>query len=109
MGMKPQDLRKMMQRVQQMQQEMSAIQDELAEETFEASSGGGMVKAVVQGNGQLISVQIDPQVVDPQDSEMLGDLVVAAVNQALSAAQGAAGDRMGDLTAGLGLPPGLLG
>lgn len=96
----------MMQQAQEMQEAMAALQSELAGQTFEAAAGGGMVRAAVRGTGELVSVEIDPQVIDPQDPEMLGDLVVAAVNQALRAAQEAANARMGGFTEGLGLPPG---
>ncbi|MGH8936200.1 MAG: YbaB/EbfC family nucleoid-associated protein [Acidimicrobiia bacterium] len=109
MGVNPKDLQKMMKQVQEMQQQVTAIQDQLAGQTFEGSAGGGVVKATLLGTGELVSVEIDPQVADPDDTEMLGDLVVAAVNQAWRSAQETAGERMGGLASGLGLPPGLLG
>ena len=101
----------MMRQVQKMQADMAAAQDALAAETVEASVGGGMVTAVVSGIGDLLSVTISPEVVDPDDVEMLQDLVVAAVVEATRIAQERAQDRMGGLTGGLdmGALGGLLG
>jgi len=101
----------MMQQMQQMQADMAAAQDALGDETVEASVGGGMVKAVVTGTGELKSVKIAPEVVDPDDVEMLEDLVLAAVTEALRTAQDLAAQKMGGLTAGidLGSLGGLLG
>ncbi len=106
------DMQKLLQQAQKMQAEMQKAQEQLAEQRFEATSGGGVVKAVVTGDGKLAEVTVDPSVLDPDDPEMVGDLVVAAVNQALEQAQeattaamgGAAGLDMG----GLGLD-GILG
>lgn len=86
-----------------MQEQLAKAQEELASQTFEASVGGGVVKAVVSGSQELVSIAIDPSVVDPDDIEMLQDLVVAAVNQANREAAGAAGDSLGGLTGGLDL------
>ena len=102
------DLNKLMQQAAQMQEQLMAAQDEMSSKEFEGTSGGGVVTAVVTGGGDLRSVTIDPSVIDPGDPEMLGDLIVAAVNQATKAAQGAASDQMGDVTGGLDLG-GLLG
>lgn len=99
----PKQLNQMMRQVQKMQADMAAAQEALAEETIEASAGGGMVKAVVTGTGELQSVSIAPEVVDPDDVEMLEDLVVAAVVEAMRMAQEKAAERMGGLTAGLDL------
>jgi len=93
----------------QMQQEMERIQGELAEATVEGSAGGGAVRAVVTGKQTLVSLAIDPGAVDPDDVEMLQDLVTAAVNDALEASRKLAEQKMGalsSLTGGLG---GLLG
>jgi DNA-binding YbaB/EbfC family protein len=106
--MKPQDMRKLMQQAQQMQEQLTAAQDELASATFEGSAGGGVVKATVTGSNEIVSVEIDPSVIDPEDAEMLGDLVVAAVNQAIKNAADAAQQSLGGLTGGLDLG-GLLG
>lgn len=102
------DMNKLMQQAAQMQQQLMAAQEEMAGQEFEGSAGGGVVKAVVTGGGDLVSVVIDPSVIDPDDPEMLGDLVVAAVNQANKVAKEAAQDQMGDMTGGLDLG-GLLG
>jgi len=97
---------KMLKQVQQMQAKMAKVQEELESERIEAGAGGGAVKAVVSGSQKLISVTVDPEVAG--DVEMLQDLVVAAVNEAMDRSREVAAERMGALTAGLGLPPGLL-
>jgi DNA-binding YbaB/EbfC family protein len=89
---------------QKMQAQMQKVQEELAHKTVEASSGGGMVKAVVNGRQELISIVIEPEVVNPSDVEMLQDLVVAAVNEALKRSQALAAEEMGKLTSGLNVP-----
>jgi len=94
-------LNQMMRQVQKMQADMVAAQEALGEETVEASVGGGMVTAVVSGTGDLKKISISPDVVDPDDIEMLEDLVVAAVVEATRMAQELAQERMGGLTAGL--------
>jgi DNA-binding YbaB/EbfC family protein len=93
----------MMAQVQQMQQDMAAAQEQLANETVSASSGGGMVTVVVTGDLRVTSVSIDPEAVDPEDVEMLADMVTAAVNEGLRAAQELAASRMGGATEGLDL------
>jgi len=108
MGMRPQDMRKLMQQAQQMQEQMVAHQEQLAAQTFQGTAGGGVVKATVTGRGSLVSIEIDPEVIDPQDPEMLGDLIVAAANQALAAANEAAQAGVGGIAGGLDLG-GLLG
>src|SRR5450755_5132770 len=89
---------------QQMQQEMLRVQDELATATVDGSAGGGVVKAVVTGKQELVSVTIDPSAVDPADVEMLQDLIVAAVNDALRAARDLSDAKMAAVTGGLRLP-----
>jgi DNA-binding YbaB/EbfC family protein len=101
-------MRKLMEQAQQMQEQMVQQQEQLAAQTFEGTAGGGVVKAIVTGSGSVISIEIDPEVIDPEDAEMLGDLVVAATNQALSAAHEAAQAGMGGIAGGLDLG-GLLG
>jgi nucleoid-associated protein EbfC len=96
------NVNKMMQQVQKMQQEMQRAQEELARETVTASAGGGAVKATMTGGLELLSVEINPEVVDPEDVEMLEDMVLAAVNEALSSAQQLASNRLGGITGGLG-------
>jgi DNA-binding YbaB/EbfC family protein len=93
----------MMRQVQQMQEQMFAAQAALAETTVEGSAGGGMVKATVTGTGELVSVALSPEVVDPEDIEMLQDLVVAAVADANRAAQAIQSESMGGVTGGIDL------
>ena len=102
------DMNQLMAQAQQLQAQMAAAQQELEQETFDGSAGGGVVTATVKGSGRVVSVEISPDVIDPSDPEMLGDLVVAAVNAALDAANAAASQRMGGMTGGLDLG-GLLG
>ena len=88
----------------QMQQEMARVQAELETMTVEGSAGGGVVKATVTGKQELTGLVIDPSAVDPEDVEMLQDLVMAAVNDALKASQQMAEQKMGAVTAGLRIP-----
>ncbi len=94
----------MIKQAQKMQQEMLRMQEELESREFEAKSGGGVVTAVVSGKRELLRLTIDPEAVDPEDVEMLQDLVVAAVNEALRAAESAANANMSKLTGGMNLP-----
>jgi DNA-binding YbaB/EbfC family protein len=87
-----------------MQANLAKTQADLAEKQFEASVGGGKVKVVANGGGEVLSIKIDPQVVDPQDVEMLEDLVLSGVKQAIEDAKKAASTEMGKLTAGLNIP-----
>jgi DNA-binding YbaB/EbfC family protein len=96
------NVNKMMQQVQKMQQEMQQAQEELAKETVTASAGGGAVKATMTGGQELVSIEIDPDVLDPDDVEMLQDLVLAAVNEATNKSQELASRRLGGITGGLG-------
>jgi nucleoid-associated protein EbfC len=96
------NVNKMVQQVQKMQQEMQRAQEELAQETVTASAGGGAVKATMTGGLELVSVEIEPGVVDPDDIEMLEDMVLAAVNEALTSAQELASKKLGGITGGLG-------
>jgi nucleoid-associated protein EbfC len=89
---------------QQMQQEMLRVQTELAAEQVDGSAGGGVVKAVVTGKQELVSITIDPDAVDPSDVEMLQDLIVAAVNDALRASRELAEQKMAAVTGGLQIP-----
>ncbi len=93
---------------QKMQEQMQQIQDGLAELQVEGSAGGGMVTVTANGKQQIMSVKIDKQVVDPEDVEMLEDLIVAAVNQAMEKAQELAGQEMNKVAGGMlgNLPPG---
>ncbi|MEE8331759.1 MAG: YbaB/EbfC family nucleoid-associated protein [Acidimicrobiia bacterium] len=94
------DMQKLLQQAQQMQADMAKAQEELEGKTFEATAGGGVVTAVVTGAGKLAEFSLDPSILDPEDPEMVGDLVVAAVNQALEQAQEATASAM-DGAAGL--------
>jgi DNA-binding YbaB/EbfC family protein len=89
---------------QQMQQEMARIEVELRDATVDGSAGGGVVKAVVTGKQELVSVTIDPAAVDPSDVEMLQDLIVAAINDALGASRRMAEEKMAAVTGGLRIP-----
>ncbi len=100
------DPMKMLRQVQQMQDRMGKLQKELETETVSATVGGGAVRVVATGTQTLVSVRIDPDATG--DAEMLQDLVVAAVNEAMEKSKQMASDRMQALTSGLGLPPGLL-
>jgi DNA-binding YbaB/EbfC family protein len=93
-----------MREVQKMQSEMSKIQEEAKQKTVEATSGGGMVTAVASGAGELISLKIEKEVVNPEDVDMLQDLIVAASNEALRRAQEMVSGEMSKLTGGLQLP-----
>ncbi len=92
----------MLQQLQGLQQEMLDAQDEIAEKTFTATAGGGIVEAVVTGDRKVKNLVIEPEVVDPDDVEMLQDLVIAAINKAMEQVDEAAAERMTDLTGGLG-------
>ena len=94
----------MLKQAQKMQQDMLKMQQELQEKEYQASAGGGMVSATVNGKHELKELVIDPEAVDPEDVEMLQDMIVAAVNEAMRAAENAAADSMQRLTGGLGLP-----
>ena len=94
----------MMKQAQKLQSQMMKLQEELAGKTMESSSGGGMVTVVANGRQQIVSIQIESEVVDPDDVEMLQDLVLAAVNDALAKAQEMVSSEMGKLTGGLNIP-----
>ena len=94
----------LMKQAQQMQKRMLEIREELANQTIEATVGGDMVTAVVNGQQELVSIRITPEVVDPDDTEMLEDLVVAAVNEALQKSQDLMSEEMSKLTGGLKIP-----
>ena len=98
------DMKKMMKQAQKMQQDMAKMQEELAAKTYTATVGGGVVSAEVNGQHQVVSVTIDPEAVDPEDVEMLQDMVVAAVNEALRSASEAANSRMNAIMGGMKIP-----
>lgn len=108
MGMNPQNMQKMMKQVQKMQEDMMRVQEELKNETVEAESGG-VVKTVFNGHGEIMSITIQPEAVDPSDVEMLQDLILAAVREGQARAQSLAQERMSRVTGNMQLPgmPGL--
>ena len=94
----------LMKQAQKLQSKMLKMQEELADKTIETTSGGGMVKVVANGAQQIVSIEIEKEVVDPEDIEMLQDLLLAAVNDALSKSQEMVSSEMGKLTGGLNIP-----
>ena len=96
------DMNKMLEQVQQMQAEMVKAQEELASETVEASVGGGMVTVTASGAGEIVSIKIKPEAIDPDDPESLEDLVLAGVNEAIRNAQELMQSRLGGAMGGLG-------
>jgi DNA-binding YbaB/EbfC family protein len=94
----------MMKQAQKLQSKMLKMQEELAEKSVESSAGGGMVKVVANGRQQVLSIELDKEVVDPEDVEMLQDLILAAVNDALNKAQEMVASEMGKLTGGMNIP-----
>jgi nucleoid-associated protein EbfC len=103
------DVNALMKQAQQMQDQMLAAQEQLKEETVQASAGGGMVKVTVGGDMTLREISIDPEAIDPEEAEMLAEMVQAAVNEGLRAAQELASSKMGGITGGLGGGLGALG
>ena len=101
------DFNKLMQQAQQMQEQMQRAQEELANETVEASAGGGMVTVKATGAGELTEIKIAPEAIDPDDPELLADMILAAVNEALRSAEQLGKSKLGGMMGGLELPPGL--
>ena len=97
-------MNKLLQQAQQMQADMAKAQEELASETVEGTAGGGMVTVKATGAGDLVEIKIDPKAIDPDDPELLQDLVLAAVNEALRSAQALAQTKLGGSLGSLGLP-----
>lgn len=102
------NMNQMLRQAQALQRKLAKAQEELAEIEVTGSAGGGMITVVVTGAGEFRSITIDPEAVDPDDVEMLQDMVVAACNDALRRSKELEQDKLGGLTGGLGLPPGLL-
>lgn len=98
------DMKKMMKQAQKMQAELARAQDEIKDMTFEATAGGGMVKAVALGDMTIKSIEIDKDAVDPEDVEMLEDMVLAAVNEALRGVGEASSSRVNSITGGMNIP-----
>lgn len=99
---------KMMGQLKKMQKEVASIQEELSRESFVATSGGGTVRVCVNGNQEVVEVTIDPAALNPEDVEILQDMLVVAINEAMDQSRQAYARKMGDLGASLGLPPGIL-
>jgi nucleoid-associated protein EbfC len=108
MGMEGMDMSKLFQQMTDMQEQMQKAQDELANETVEATAGGGMITVVANGAGEIKSIKIDPKAIDPSDPEMLEDMILAAVNEAVRSAHSLMESKLGGLAGGalggLGLP-----
>ena len=101
------NMNNMMKQVQKMQKDMAKLQEEVEQRTVEASAGGGAVTVVATGKKEIISITIKPEVIDPDDAEMLQDLITAAVNEAIRQAEEMLSKEMGKITGGLNLPGGL--
>ncbi|MFZ2632424.1 MAG: YbaB/EbfC family nucleoid-associated protein [Desulfosalsimonadaceae bacterium] len=98
------NMKQLMRQAQQMQNKMAKMQEEMALKTIEASAGGGMVKVVANGKQEIVSIRIEKEVVDPEDVDMLQDLILAAVNEALAQSQKMVSSEMSKLTGGLNIP-----
>lgn len=98
------DMQKMLKQARKMQQQLEEVQEGLKDVTVEATAGGGMVKAVMNGAGELQGIMIDPEALDPEDVELLQDMIVAAVNECSASATEVANQRMGAITGGMGMP-----
>jgi nucleoid-associated protein EbfC len=96
------DMSKLMQQAQEMQEQLQKVQEEAANETVEATAGGGMVTVTANGAGEIVEIKIAKEAIDPEDPEMLADLVLAAVNEALRSAQRLMESKVGPLMGGLG-------
>ncbi|KAB8136257.1 YbaB/EbfC family nucleoid-associated protein [Gracilibacillus oryzae] len=101
------NMNKMMKQMQKMQKDMMKAQEELQEMTFEATAGGGMVKVTANGKKEITDIEIQEEVVDPDDIEMLQDLILAATNEVLKEVEDKSNDTMGKFTKGLNLPGGM--
>lgn len=98
------NMQKQIKQMQAMQREMEEAQDKLCEKEVEATAGGGAVSAKVNGNKELVSLKLDKDVIDPEDSEMLEDLIIAAVNEAMRQVDEMVNDEMGKITGSFGIP-----
>ncbi len=103
-GGMPNNMNNIMKQAQKMQKQMAQVQEDIDKMTFEASAGGGVVKAVVSGKKELLNIVLKEEVVDPDDIEMLQDLVVAAVNEAMKIADEEINKKMSGITGGLNMP-----
>lgn len=100
----PGNMNNMMKQIQKMQKEMQETQSQIETQEFEATAGGGAIKAVVNGKKELINIELKPEIVDPDDIEMLQDLIIAAVNEALKTADDTMSNNMNKFTAGMNMP-----
>ena len=98
------NMNQMLKQAQKMQEQMLKMQEEMEAKTYEATSGGGAVKVTVDGKRELLDVAISPEVVDPDDEEMLQDLIVAAVNEALRKVEAESTAQLGSITGGMNIP-----
>lgn len=108
MGFNPGNMNKMMKQVQKMQREMARVQEELKDLEVEATAGGGMVRVVFNGHGEIRDLTVAKEAVDPDDIEMLQDLILAALKEGQAKAQILAQEKMGAVTGGMSLPGGLV-
>jgi DNA-binding YbaB/EbfC family protein len=97
-------MKELMKKAQKMQQDLAKAQEELANKIVEGSAGGGMVKVEMNGKNQIVSLKIDKEVVDPEDVEMLEDLIIAAINEAQEKISQTSQDELGKLTGGINIP-----
>ena len=104
MGGGPQNMNNMIKQAQKMQEDMTVIQAELEEKHYDVTVGGGAVKAVISGKKEIISLEIKPEVVDPEDVEMLQDLIISAINECMRLIEKESEEKMGKLTGGMNLP-----
>jgi DNA-binding YbaB/EbfC family protein len=102
------NIKNLMKQAGKMKEQMEKLQAEAGEKTVEATSGGGMVTVVAKAKGEIVSITIEPEIINDEDVEMLQDLIIAAVNEALTRGQSLMQEEVSKLAGGLGLPPGLL-
>jgi len=102
------NIKNLMKQAGKMKEQMEKLQAEAGEKTVEATSGGGMVTVVAKAKGEIVSITIEPEIINDEDLEMLQDLIIAAVNEALTRGQSLMQEEVSKLAGGLGLPPGLL-
>ena len=107
MGGGPQNMNAMIRQAQKMQEDMAALQAELEEREYEVSAGGGVVNVKINGKKEILSVKIDPEVIDPDDAETLEDLIVAAVNEAIKKVETVSQEEMSKITGSMNLPAGM--
>ena len=98
------DMQKMMKKAQQMQSKMSEMQEEMADKTVDASAGGGVVTVTVNGNQEVVDIDIEADAIDPEDPEMLEDLILAATNEAMRKVQEMVSEEMNKVTGGMNIP-----